>query len=110
MIRMIGNHICKDCVSAMEVIQRERLPIEFHDMEKALDYVKEFLEIREGNPDYRRALGKSMTLSSGMKVELGDTLRANKNNLLVLLTLCSRAAIEGGLNPSTAYTLSLIHI
>ena len=46
MIRMIGNHICKDCVSAMEVIQRERLPIEFHDMEKALDYVREFLEIR----------------------------------------------------------------
>ena len=46
MIRMIGNHICKDCVSAIEVIQRERLPIEFHDMEKALDYVKEFLEIR----------------------------------------------------------------
>lgn len=34
--------------------------------------------IREGNPDYRRALGKSMTLSSGMKVELGDMLRANK--------------------------------
>ena len=56
MIRMIGNHICKDCVSAMEVIQRERLPIEFHDMEKALDYVKEFLEIREGNPElYNRS-------------------------------------------------------
>ena len=56
MIRMIGNHICKDCVSAMEVIQRERLPIEFHDMEKALDYMKEFLEIREGNPElYKEA-------------------------------------------------------
>ncbi len=62
--------------------------------------------IREGNPDYRKALAKSMTLSSGMKVELEITLRANKNNLLVLLTLCSRAAIDGGLNPSTAYTLN----
>ena len=51
MIVMVGNHICKDCVAAMEVINRERLPIEFHDMEKALDYVKEFLSIREGNPD-----------------------------------------------------------
>jgi len=51
MIIMVGNHICKDCVAAMEVIYRERLPIEFHDMEKALDYVKEFLSIREGNPD-----------------------------------------------------------
>lgn len=58
MIRMIGNHICKDCVSAMEVIQRERLPIEFHDMEKALDYVKEFLEIREGNRSFIRRPGK----------------------------------------------------
>lgn len=51
MIVMVGNHICKDCVAAMEVINREHLPIEFHDMEKALDYVKEFLSIREGNPD-----------------------------------------------------------
>ena len=49
MIRMIGNHICKDCVSAMEVIQRERLPIEFHDMEKALDYVRAF----SNRPDHR---------------------------------------------------------
>ena len=62
--------------------------------------------IREGNINYRKALGKSMTLSSGVKAELGDTLRANKNNLIVLLTLCSRASIEGGLNPSTAYTLN----
>lgn len=51
MIIMSGNHICKDCVSAMAVIERERLPIEFHDMETSLEYVKEFLKIREGNPE-----------------------------------------------------------
>lgn len=56
MITMVGNHICKDCVAALEVIERERLPIEFHDMEKALDHVKEFMSIREGNPElYREA-------------------------------------------------------
>lgn len=56
MITMVGNHICKDCVAALEVIEREHLPIEFHDMEKALDYVKEFMGIREGNPElYREA-------------------------------------------------------
>lgn len=56
MITMIGNHICKDCVAAMEVIERERLPIEFHDMEKALDYVKEFMAVREANPElYKEA-------------------------------------------------------
>ena len=62
--------------------------------------------IRDGNPNYRKALGKSMTLSSGMKADIGDTLRSNKNNILVLLTLCSRASIEGGLNPSVAYSLN----
>ena len=62
--------------------------------------------IREGNPNYRKALGKSMILSSGMKAEIGDVLRSSKNNLFILLTLCSRAAIEGGLNPAIAYTLN----
>ena len=62
--------------------------------------------IREGNPDYIKALAKSMTLSSGMKADMGEPLRAGKNNILVLLTLCSRASIEGGLNPSVAYNLN----
>lgn len=51
MIRMLGNHICKDCAAACEQIEREHLPIEFHDMEKSLDNLKEFLAVREGNPE-----------------------------------------------------------
>lgn len=49
MIIMVGNRICKDCVDALAVIEREHLPVEFHDMSLSLEYVKEFLEIREGN-------------------------------------------------------------
>lgn len=49
MIIMIGNHICKDCAAAEEVIKREHLPIEFHDMGTELAYIKEFLKVREGN-------------------------------------------------------------
>ena len=60
---------------------------------------------RDGNPDYKKALEQSTSLSSGVKYETGDTIRQQKNNLLVLLTLCSRAAIEGGVNPSVADTL-----
>lgn len=60
---------------------------------------------REGNPEYLKALEKSVSLSSGVKASVGDSLRENKNNLLVLLTLCSRASIEGGLSPSIAYSL-----
>jgi AraC-like DNA-binding protein len=60
---------------------------------------------REGNPNYKEALENSSSLSSGVKFDVGDPLRQAKNNLLVLVTLCSRSAIEGGLSPSTAYTL-----
>ena len=62
--------------------------------------------IREGNPDYARAMQASNTLSNGVRTDLGDPLRQNKNNLLVLLTLISRAAIEGGLSPSISYNLN----
>ena len=61
--------------------------------------------IREGNPNYKEALGASSTLSNGVKFDSGDTLRNARNNLMVLLTLCSRAAVEGGLSPSVSYTM-----
>lgn len=51
MITMLGNHLCKDCVQACAEIQRQQLPIEFHDMETSMEYVKEFLKVREGNPE-----------------------------------------------------------
>lgn len=60
----------------------------------------------EGNPNYISALERSAALSSGLQVELGDSLRKHKNNALVLLTLCSRSCITGGLNPSVAYDLN----
>jgi AraC-like DNA-binding protein len=67
---------------------------------------QEFLNmIREGSPDYKIGLEKSSFLSSGVRHDTGDSLRKSKNNLLVLLTLCSRAAIEGGLSPATSYSL-----
>lgn len=62
--------------------------------------------IREGNSDYKKALVGSMSLSNGVKAEYGDPMRAAKNNTLVLLTLCSRASIEGGLSPSVAYSMN----
>lgn len=60
----------------------------------------------EGDPNYLQVLAKSNTLSNGIKIEIGDTLRKSKNDVLVLLTLCSRACINGGLNPSVAYNLN----
>lgn len=51
MITMLGNRLCKDCASALVEIERLRLPIEFHDMETSMEYLKEFLLVREGHPE-----------------------------------------------------------
>lgn len=68
---------------------------------------KEFLRmIREGDSRYPEALKISSSLSAGMRGQAGDSVRQAKNNLLVLLTLVSRAAMEGGLDSSVAYDMN----
>lgn len=62
--------------------------------------------LSEGDPRYKEALQKSSSLSHGIKAEIGDALRYHKNNFIVLLTLCSRACIQGGLSPDIAYDLN----
>ena len=62
--------------------------------------------LSEGDPRYKEALQKSFSLSHGINVNYGDSLRLHKNNCLVLLTLCSRACIRGGLSPDIGYDLN----
>lgn len=62
--------------------------------------------LSEGDPGYKEAIQKSFSLSHGMKTDIGDALRYHKNNFIVLLTLCSRACIQGGLSPDIAYDLN----
>ena len=51
MITMFGNHHCKDCVNACAEIERQNLPIEFHDMETSMEYLREFLKVRDEHPE-----------------------------------------------------------
>ena len=62
--------------------------------------------LADGDPRYKEALQKSFSLSHGVKADFGDALRSHKNNCLVLLTLCSRACISGGLSPEIGYDLN----
>lgn len=62
--------------------------------------------LADGDPRYKEALQKSFSLSHGVKADIGDALRYHKNNCLVLLTLCSRACISGGLSPDIGYDLN----
>lgn len=61
--------------------------------------------VREGDLNYRDALNRSSMLSSGVPIQAADLLRQAKDSVIVSITLCSRAAIEGGLSPEQAYTL-----
>lgn len=61
---------------------------------------------REGNPDYKRALERTSFLNGGIRFDTGDSLRQQKNSVIILLALCSRAVMAGGLNPSIAYSLN----
>ena len=62
--------------------------------------------VREGDLELIRHIDRiAVTGSIGQLAETGDTLRQMKNSVQVCATLFSRAAIEGGLSPETAYTL-----
>ncbi len=62
--------------------------------------------LENGDPRYREALDRAFSLSDGMKTDSGDSLRNKKNNCIVLLTLCSRSCIRGGLPPAISYDLN----
>lgn len=62
--------------------------------------------VEEGNLDYRKKRDRIATYGRVGKMSTGDPIRQVKNQIIVLTALCTRAAIRGGLNPDTAYTLS----
>lgn len=61
--------------------------------------------IREGNLHFHDILSKASTVSSGVGIDLGDSLRRSKDSSIVFTALCSRAAIDGGLSPQSAYAV-----
>ena len=61
--------------------------------------------VREGDLNYQNAITASSLLSNGVPVKAGDPLRQIKDSVIVFTSLCTRAAIEGGLSPELAYTL-----
>lgn len=66
--------------------------------------------VEEGNLNYKAAFQQVSQLSNGIKVRLGNPLRQAKDSVLIFVTLCSRAAIRGGLSPENAYTLQDLYI
>ncbi len=77
--------------------KRENLP--YHAEQELFNH------IRNGTLDYQSALSKASTVSSGIKIDIGDSLRRAKNSGIVFAALAARAAIEGGLPSEVAYAV-----
>lgn len=62
--------------------------------------------VREGDLNYKDHMSK-MTMTGNLgKLSNNDSMRQMKNSVLVMITLFSRAAIEGGLPAETSMTLT----
>ncbi|MCR5294042.1 MAG: AraC family transcriptional regulator [Lachnospiraceae bacterium] len=61
--------------------------------------------VRQGNLDFSAALEEGNKISNGIRVSAGDPLKQMLLTMASFTSLCTRAAIEGGLSPDTAYTL-----
>ncbi len=61
--------------------------------------------IRDGNPDYHKAMDQAGQISSGVGISTGDPVKRAILSSSNFVALCTRAAIDGGLSPDTAYTV-----
>ena len=66
--------------------------------------------VRTGNLDYHKVLAEAGVASPGIRVDSSDPIRQAKYSVVAFITLCTRAAIEGGLSSEMAYTLSDTYI
>lgn len=62
--------------------------------------------VRTGNLEYHKALAEAGAVSPGVRVKGADPIRQAKYSVVAFITLCTRAAIEGGLSSEIAYTLN----
>lgn len=92
-------------------VNREFTDIVFQNQERISRHnpydqeVREVDSIRTGDPErLKRSWAEDYIGELGVLAD--DPLRNNQNLGIVLVTLASRAAIEGGLMPETAYSLS----
>lgn len=61
--------------------------------------------IRDGNLNYKSAFDRVSTISRGVPVTAKQPMQQIQVTYIVFISLCVRAAIEGGLSPDIAYPL-----
>ena len=66
--------------------------------------------VREGNLNYKQVLLRAASVSTGLGVTTDDPVRRAILSTTTFTSLCTRAAIEGGLSADTAYTVGDTYI
>lgn len=66
--------------------------------------------VRDGDLSYAQKLDKIFSGGQSGMMCPGDPLRQTKDEIIVLTALVTRASVEGGIAPDTAYTLSDYYI
>jgi len=66
--------------------------------------------VEDGNLNFISYLQDMTPTGTPGIMSLNDPIRQAKNEIIVLTTLCTRAAIRGGLPPETSYTISDYYI
>ena len=61
--------------------------------------------VRHGDLNYHNALSFATSASPGIRTRTGDPIRQAQYSVVAFITLCTRAAIEGGLSSDVAYSL-----
>ncbi len=62
--------------------------------------------LKNGNLNYHNAFNKLSTTGAYGQFCIGDPMRQAKDYVLIFITICSRAAIKGGLYPETSYAIA----
>ena len=65
--------------------------------------------VREGNVNYKDNLATTNTVDNIVQIKFGDPLRSAKYSAAVLIALCARSAVEGGLLTDSAYDLCIFY-
>ena len=66
--------------------------------------------VREGDLNYQAAQERASSLSTGVRVQTDRPIKQAIISTTTFASLCTRAAIEGGLSPDTAYTVGDTYI
>jgi YesN/AraC family two-component response regulator len=69
-----------------------------------------FYNVREGNMDFKKALARSASLSTGVQIKTANPLGQATISVVVFTSLCAREAIKGGLSPDIAYAVGDAYI